>query len=433
AIRQATRNEGLRMATAAKIPLWQDAAVRELAQGTRSPLFILSPQGTRLDDVALDTCLLTVEGQIRMLESISDHVRKGNVDDTGSGAALIAASLLRSERPVIVSGISSDSEPQVRATADLARALRDARAGTEQAAEVGLCYAMPEANTLGLALLMEHGGGTLGDALKCLMSGGCDAAVVLENNLFLRAPAEGVEAALTATSELVALDVLTNACNERAHLRLPVASFAEQNATWINYEGRAQSAWQVFLPASELKPAGEWLLPADPLCPRAFDGEQLLLDCADQLADFAGLRKLHALSNRLYDTMKAPRQLHRYSGRTALHAHINVHEGKQPPDPRTPFAVSTAGIPPAKDATFLSAAWAPGWNSNQAISKFQDEINGELRQGCEGVHLLQRTGNIGPAGNVDSESELRQRDPAERTEERTKERTEERTEGELRV
>src|SRR5690606_34008321 len=133
AIRQATRNEGLRMTTAAKIPLWQDAAVRELAQGPRSPLFILSQQGTRLDDVALDTCLLTVHGQIRMLESISDHVRKGNVDDTGSDAALIAASLLRSERPVIVSGISSDSEPLVRATADLARALRDARAGTEQA------------------------------------------------------------------------------------------------------------------------------------------------------------------------------------------------------------------------------------------------------------------------------------------------------------
>ena len=49
------------------------------------------------------------------------------------------------------------------------------------------------------------------------------------------------------------------------------------------------------------------------------------------------------------------------------------------------------GLPLQKDASLLSAAWAPAWNSNQAISKFQDEINGELKQGCKGAHLLQRS------------------------------------------
>ena len=53
-LRQAVRQKSLETADRMKIPRWQDAAVRNAAQQERSPLFIATPDATRLDDVA--TC-----------------------------------------------------------------------------------------------------------------------------------------------------------------------------------------------------------------------------------------------------------------------------------------------------------------------------------------------------------------------------------------
>ncbi|MBL4820441.1 MAG: NADH-quinone oxidoreductase subunit NuoG, partial [Gammaproteobacteria bacterium] len=49
ALRQSVRNRAGELAAAARIPAWQDAAVRELAQDDKSPLYILSGYATRLD------------------------------------------------------------------------------------------------------------------------------------------------------------------------------------------------------------------------------------------------------------------------------------------------------------------------------------------------------------------------------------------------
>ena len=52
AVRQSVRNKASELAELNNIPVWQDAAVRELAQQERGPLFILSNAASRLDDVA---------------------------------------------------------------------------------------------------------------------------------------------------------------------------------------------------------------------------------------------------------------------------------------------------------------------------------------------------------------------------------------------
>src|SRR5690606_6270728 len=44
-----------------RIPLWQDAAVRKLAMEERSPLYILSPQATRLDDISTTTHICSAQ------------------------------------------------------------------------------------------------------------------------------------------------------------------------------------------------------------------------------------------------------------------------------------------------------------------------------------------------------------------------------------
>ena len=54
-LRQAVRNRAMRIADELQIPRWQDAAVREAAQDIKSPLFIATPDATRLDDVAIRT------------------------------------------------------------------------------------------------------------------------------------------------------------------------------------------------------------------------------------------------------------------------------------------------------------------------------------------------------------------------------------------
>src|SRR5690606_32717815 len=85
---------------------------------------------------------------------------------------------------------------------------------------------------------------------------------------------------------------------------------------------------------------------------------------------------------------RAPRQPHRYSGRTAMRAHINVHEPKQEQDDEGIMNFSMEGVAPLRDASVFSNPWAPGWNSNQSVFKFQTHTGGPLRQASEGERLL---------------------------------------------
>ena len=395
ALRQATRNAAGQLALQARIPLWQDAAVRELAQQARSPLFILSPQGTRLDDVASGTLLAGVQQQIALLGAIAAALDTdlpaltGLPDAQQRLASRIASALLAAAHPAIVSGISAGSVALVQATANVARALQRRRSA-ETPAAVDLCFVMPEANTLGLGLLLEDSGGTLTQALERLAAGAADAVVVLENDLRLRTTPELLDAALARTPALVVIDHLHNDFNARARLLLPASTAVEQDGTWVNNEGRAQSSYQVFQPEHSIRAAWEWLSPVDPLAPTLPSSLDVLRALAGRCAVFAPLTALQPLRTGMQQSMRHPRQLLRYSGRTAMQAHLHVHEDRQPSVAESPLAFSMEGLSLQKDASLLSAAWAPGWNSNQAISKFQNEINGELRQGCKGVQLLTR-------------------------------------------
>lgn len=385
ALRQAVRNRASQMATEARIPLWQDAAVRELAQSELSPLFILSPQGTRLDDVATDTLLAITDHQITLLTEIAVVIQGG---EGSRFAQQVGTALINAKHPCIVSGISAESVALIQATANVARALRSRR---PELPAIDICFALPEVNTMGLGLLMQEGGGTLDDALQRLAQGNADAAIVLENDLLLRTTPEVLDAAIAGTPELIVIDQLHNTFNAHASLLLPCTNFAEQNSTWVNYEGRAQSSHQVFMSEAGPRPAYDWLTPADPLSSVLVSSETILYQQASSLDSIAAVAQLLADRSGIVALMKSPRQLHRYSGRTAMNADRDVHEHKQATDRESAMSFSMEGLPLQKDASLLSAAWAPAWNSNQAISKFQDEINGELKQGCKGVHLLLRS------------------------------------------
>ena len=87
-----------------------------------------------------------------------------------------------------------------------------------------------------------------------------------------------------------------------------------------------------------------------------------------------------------YAKDKVPRGSHRYSGRTAMNAHVDVHE-QQPPQPvDSPLAFSMEGQADCA-GSLTTSYWAPKWNSVQALNKFQFEVGGALRGGEPG-HLL---------------------------------------------
>jgi NADH-quinone oxidoreductase subunit G len=86
---------------------------------------------------------------------------------------------------------------------------------------------------------------------------------------------------------------------------------------------------------------------------------------------------------------KIPRQPARYSGRTAMLANITVHEPKPPDDPDSPLAFSMEGYKGQPPPPLITRFWSPGWNSVQALNKFQSEVGGPLRGGDPGRRLIE--------------------------------------------
>jgi len=404
ALRQSVRNKAKELAEEHRIPQWQDAAVRELAQDDRSPLSILSSYVTRLDDVASDKLVDTPQVLAAVGHAIANEISEAapasgdSPAEYSSAVAKIAKQLQDARRPLIIAGSSNGSD-LIKAAANIARALQ----ASDSRQVVDLCLLVPEVNSLGLAMLTSADNG-LAKALQNLESGTASHVIVLENDLMRRASHRTVEAALNKAEKLLVIDQLPSATTAKADYVLPGTSFAEQESTYINYEGRAQLSFQVHQNQHRAKPAWCWLGGAD-----AGDIDALVSRCASEAAGFSSLSEILPNKSQFVAGMKVPRQTHCYSGRTAMMANLNVHEPKQPVDTGSVMSFSMEGISSQVDASLLASSWAPKWNSNQSISKFQDEVNGELKQGHGGSLIITRKATGGayykPAPSVATQGE----------------------------
>ena len=383
ALRQSVRNKSFEMAAEKKIPLWQDAAVRTLAMEARSPLYILSPHATRLDDVATEVHISDYNETAAIAAAIARHLDskapavKG-LDKTAQALAKkIAADIKAARKPLIISGTNSMSPLLLQAAANLAVA-----AGNEER-RAGLALVGVEANSMGLALMMQGSDNNLDKAFASRAR----SAIVLENDLYRRAPTKSVDDFIQGLEKLVVLDSIKTATGEQAHLVCATATFAESSGTFVNYEGRAQHYYATFRPVASIVPATRWLAPDVRLA-------ELTRECAESIDHCRGMLTLTPGEDFNVAGLQVPRQQHRYSGRTAMRAHLNVHEPKQEQDEDGIMNYSMEGISPLKDVTVFNTAWAPGWNSNQAVIKFQDEAGGHLKQSLDG-HMLLADGNAG--------------------------------------
>ena len=66
-----------------------------------------------------------------------------------------------------------------------------------------------------------------------------------------------------------------------------------------------------------------------------------------------------------------------------------VAEPKPPNDPDSALAYSMEGSPNQPPAALQPFFWSPGWNSIQAVNKFQSEIGDALKGGDPGVRLIE--------------------------------------------
>jgi NADH-quinone oxidoreductase subunit G len=391
ALRQLVHRKACQIAGEFGIPNWNDAAIREVIQHEKEMVFIATPTQTKLDDVAMATYRAAPDDLARLGFAVA-HALDENAtavtdisDEMRSLAEQIADVFRTADHPLVISGTSCGSKALLHAAANVAWALRTIGKPSY------LSFAVEEANSVGLGLMANK---DLDQALQALHAGEADTLIVLENDLYRRASKKDVDEALEKVSHVIAIDHLHNDTVDAADLALPAATFAEGDGTLVNNEGRAQRYYQVFVPEGEIHDSWQWIneILISTGCAEAEHWENidaLMADLAGQIKTFGPILEIAPPANYRLVGQKIPRQSKRFSGRTSIHANIQVSEPALPEDPDTPLAFSMEGFEGQPPPALIPRFWAPGWNSIQSLNKFQSEIDGPLRGGAPGCMLIQ--------------------------------------------
>jgi NADH-quinone oxidoreductase subunit G len=242
------------------------------------------------------------------------------------------------------------------------------------------------------------GGNPIEEAIGKLKGKQADTVIILEADLFRVLDSVSAEELLSAR-QVIIIDHTAHATSSWTGkaLVLPAAAFAEADGTLVNNEGRAQRFYRVFIPEGQIQESWRWLKQMIKYGGGKSSGrgnwenyDDIVSDLAARLPVFGPIRDIAPPAGFRVAGMKIPRQPHRWSGRTAITANLSVHEPRPPEDPDTPLAFTMEGVcesfaPPPLVPRF----WAPGWNSPQALNKFQQEVGGPLRGGDPGVRLIE--------------------------------------------
>lgn len=390
AVRQAGKQSYLPSINKLGVPSWNDAAVREIIQDRTGGVFIATLETTKLDDIAAGTYRGAPEDISRIGQAIAHLMEETLPEVKGLSAEAtklveqIAVTLLRADRPVIISGTSSASESVMKAAANIAWALHQKNASAR------LAYTFPECNSMGLALM---GGHRLDSAFHAVFNGLADTMIIMENDLYRHEAREVVDKALTQCRNVVVFDCLPNDTTRKAHVVVPSGTFAESDGTLVNNEGRAQRFFQVFECANEIQESWRSVLNIAELIghPKVSEWknfEELTRALSDEEPSLKGVHEASPPSGFRIDGQRIPREPHRYSGRTSMQANVNVSESKPPVDHDSGLSYTMEGyrgIPPSSMIPFF---WAPGWNSVQSVNKYQQHVGGPLYGGDPGVKLI---------------------------------------------
>lgn len=394
-LRQTVKNQPREWAESyAGVDRWHEAGLANATSGMYGPLYIASLTETKLDDVASDTYHAAVDEIARLGFAVANKISGDapGVNDiskeTDDLAGKIAESLKNAKKPLVASGTSLGSEKVMEAAANIAYAL------CTEAHRADLSLTVPEVNSMGTSMI---GGHDLSSAFQKVDNEEADTVVILENDLYRRANTDQVDDFLKKAENVIVLDYHATDTSVNADYVIPAGSFAESDGTLINNEGRAQRYYQVFVTSDDISEGWRWLREMHRSCNREGEITELssLADFTNAMIKdfpiFQGMEDIVPPPGYRVNGQKIPREPHRYSGRTAKDAHVNVSEPKPPEDQDSPLSFTMEGFrgqPPTANIPFF---WSPGWNSIQSVNKHQIEIGGKLHGGDPGRRLIQPT------------------------------------------
>lgn len=394
AVRQSVMKTGSKE-TLQKTPLpeWHDIAIKELQQEEKGFMANVTVAETYLDNIASLNINAAPDDIARLGFAIANFIGTFVLDLTGfneeliNKAKAIAEALQESKRPVIVSGTSCYNDHVLRAAYDIAASLK------HSGKEAMIAYVVPECNSMGLAMMRAH---SFDGARRKVNRESNITAVILEEDLYRHLPEDMVDEFISKCKNVVVLDSLHNRTTEKAQVVVPAATFAEADGTIINYEGRAQRFCQVFVNDNKnIAESWKWLsrmklLQSGKANGLNFHHDEMLGALESTMQQFAGISTAAPSSRFRINGEQIPREPHRYSGRTAILADRNVNEPKPVEDGDSPLSFTMEGykgIPPSSVIPFF---WSPGWNSPQAVNKYQQEVGGDLLGGNPGVRLFNK-------------------------------------------
>lgn len=394
ALRQSVRQQPMEQLERLHIHPWQDAAARTALQGQRGPLYIGSIAGTSLDDVATRTfraspCDLARLG-CAVAHEICHHSPKSS-ELTSEESALIreiAMALTSAKRPVVVAGAGTGEAWIIKAAANVAWALH------RRGVTAGLAFMPQECNTLGLSLL---GGHSFEQAMATEGDRDRAALLILENDLRRRLETATLKRWLERFDPVVVIDHVDNAILDQAEFVFPASPIACSDGSLVNHEGRVQRFFSAMTNEPDVREGWKWIQDI---------GRLSSLESFRAMAEWTTLEQMHTaiaedfpVLRRIGETappaqfrmagQKIPRAPHRFSGRTALPMLETIHEPQPPQDLESPLAFSMEGTPCLPSSPVVPFFWSSGWNSNEAINKFQDELGGPLTHEMPGVRLLE--------------------------------------------
>ena len=155
-IRQAAKNEAIKMAAATKTQSWLAEPVKRIGQGVQSPVYVIDVIQTKLEDISKVSVVATPEDITKLGFKVADAIadfaddlseivdpqtaeQDASVDTNADGmqalAQQIAYDLIQADKPLVVSGSSLSSTALIEAAAQIAQALSQKRAAikaTEQ-------------------------------------------------------------------------------------------------------------------------------------------------------------------------------------------------------------------------------------------------------------------------------------------------------------
>lgn len=406
AIRQALRNASVDKASLIGIPHWQDSAVRTIGGSLLTPLFQLTSKGTKLDDVARQSLLISPQSILALTkvlintltkvlnDGLTEELQYQKVLETLTEFSALPTkqqdfirSLLQAfhqaKNPLIIGGWSAQSAQMI----EKINSLLDVSSSFGKKAQ-GVIIP-PQSNSVGLMSLTDKNTLSVEQILMSAKHEKIDGLIFLEQELndFTQVQLHSFKAANVV---VIALDHSESKVTQLADIVLPVATVTESDGNFVNYQGRVQQFSQVHPTVLPIQENWRWLsllansiFPANPLAKEV----ESLTQLQQLFADSSEGNQWGAFSKTASNSAsrKVARETHRVSGRTAKMANTSVHEIKTTQS-HTYFSFSMEGSllqGKGKDNMPLPFTWAPGWNSNQSITQFQQQIGEQLIDSIE--------------------------------------------------